>query len=64
MNVSATKARKCSRCGTAIETCAFCDEPDCPATTCYRCVSVFFLDRLRSRPAPNSLLKDEASAER
>jgi hypothetical protein len=43
-------ARKCSRCGTAIETCAFCDEPDCPAITCYRCASVAFLDRPRIKP--------------
>ncbi len=64
MNLSTTQARKCSRCGTAIETCAFCNEPECPAPACYRCVSVVFLDRLRSRPATNSLLKGEASAER
>ena len=51
MNVSTIKASKCSRCGTATETCAFCDEPDCPATTCYRCLSVVFLDRVRSGPA-------------
>ena len=54
MNVSNTNATKCSRCGTAIETCAFCDEPDCPATTCYRCVNVIFFDRLGSGPATNS----------
>ncbi len=64
MNVPTTTARKCSRCGAAIETCAFCDEPDCPAITCYRCVSVIFHDRLRSRPAANSLLEVDASAER
>jgi len=54
MNVSTTKARKCSRCGTAVETCAFCDEPDCPATTCYRCVNIAIFDRLASGPATNS----------
>jgi hypothetical protein len=45
-----TTARKCSRCGTEIETCAFCDRPDCPAITCYRCVSVVFLDRVPTKP--------------
>ncbi len=54
MSVQTTTARKCSRCGTAIETCAFCDQPDCPAITCYRCVSVACLDRLRSKPATSS----------
>jgi hypothetical protein len=49
-----TTARKCSRCGTEIETCAFCDQPDCPAITCYRCVSVACLDRLRSKSATSS----------
>lgn len=43
--------KRCSRCGTAVESCAFCDEPDCPATTCYRCLSVALVDRLPSKPA-------------
>jgi hypothetical protein len=46
MSDQATKLRRCSRCGTAVESCAFCDEPDCPAITCYRCVSVAFIDRI------------------
>jgi hypothetical protein len=50
MSAQATTTKKCSRCGTAVESCAFCDEPDCPAMTCYRCVSIAVLDRLR----PNS----------
>jgi len=50
MSEHMTTAKKCSRCGTAIDSCAFCDEPDCPAITCYRCVSVAFLDRRRSKP--------------
>jgi hypothetical protein len=54
MSVETTKATKCSRCGTPLETCAFCDEPDCPAITCYRCLSVAFLDRLRSKPTTTS----------
>lgn len=57
MSVQTTTGRKCSRCGTALETCAFCDEPDCPATTCYRCISVAVLDRLRSKPATSSPTK-------
>jgi hypothetical protein len=44
-----TPGRKCSRCGTAIDSCAFCDQPDCPAITCYRCMAVAFLDRLRPK---------------
>jgi hypothetical protein len=54
MSVQTAATRKCSRCGTPIETCAFCDRPDCPAITCYRCVSVAFLDRLRSKPTTTS----------
>jgi hypothetical protein len=57
MNVQTTAARKCSRCGTAIETCAVCDEPDCPAVTCSRCVSVASVDRLRAKPNPSSNLQ-------
>jgi hypothetical protein len=53
MSNKTTTARRCSRCGTAVESCAFCDEPDCPAITCYRCVTVAFLDRL---PPPNDRL--------
>ena len=57
MSVQTTTARKCSRCVTAIETCAVCDEPDCPARTCSRCVSVASVDRLRAQPAPSSTLQ-------
>jgi hypothetical protein len=39
------RVRKCTRCGTSVEACDFCDEPDCPAITCHRCVSVALLDR-------------------
>ena len=41
--------RKCVRCGAAIERCAFCDEPDCPAITCSRCVQTSFLDRVKPK---------------
>lgn len=49
MSAQATTSKKCSRCGTAVESCAFCDEPDCPAILCYRCVSITLLDRLRPK---------------
>lgn len=57
MSSQTTMARRCSRCGTAIETCAVCDEPDCPAVTCSRCVSVASVDRLRAKPAPASTMQ-------
>ena len=50
MSAQAAAAIKCLRCGTAIETCAFCDRPDCPSITCYRCLAVALLDRLRPKP--------------
>lgn len=46
--------KKCSRCGAAIERCAFCDEPDCPAAACYKCVRLAFLDRVVPRPTTPS----------
>jgi hypothetical protein len=54
MSAQATTTKKCSRCGTAVESCAFCDEPDCPAMTCYRCVNIAFLDRLRPKSTASS----------
>lgn len=54
MNDQATRSKKCLRCGTAVESCAFCDEPDCPAMTCYRCLSVALLDRLSSKPVAST----------
>jgi hypothetical protein len=50
MTEQTASAMKCSRCGTAIGSCAFCEQPNCPAPTCYRCLGVAFLDRLRPRP--------------
>jgi hypothetical protein len=47
MSAQAATVKRCLRCGTVIEVCAFCDRPDCPAMTCHRCVSIAFLDRLR-----------------
>jgi hypothetical protein len=54
MSAQATTSKKCLRCGTAVESCAFCDEPDCPAMTCYRCVSIAVLDRLRPNATASS----------
>jgi len=54
MSDEITRVKKCSRCGAAVESCAFCDEPDCPATICYRCVSVAFLDRLPPKATASS----------
>jgi hypothetical protein len=58
MSAQATTTKKCSRCGTAVESCAFCDEPDCPAMTCYRCVNIAFLDRLRPKSTASSPMRD------
>jgi hypothetical protein len=54
MSDKTTTVKRCSRCGTAVESCAFCDEPGCPAVTCYRCVSVAFLDRLPPKATASS----------
>jgi hypothetical protein len=57
MSDKKTTLKTCSRCGVAVESCAFCDDPDCRAVICYRCMSVTFLDRsapkaTASSPAP------------
>lgn len=49
MSDQASGSKRCSRCGTAVEVCAFCDGPDCPAMTCYRCMSIALLDRPRPK---------------
>lgn len=54
MSEQATTTKKCSRCGTEVESCAFCDEPDCPAITCFRCVNITFLDRLGGKATPTA----------
>ena len=54
MSVKTATIRRCSRCGTAVESCAFCDEPDCPATLCYRCVNITLLDRIPVKPIASS----------
>jgi len=30
---------KCKGCGRAIEVCAFCERPECPAAICYFCMN-------------------------
>lgn len=40
---------KCTKCGNAIESCAFCDEPDCRAAICYQCVGIV-LQQAKRRP--------------
>lgn len=47
MSDRATKSRRCSKCGVAVEACAFCDKPDCPAVICHRCINTTFLERTR-----------------
>jgi hypothetical protein len=32
--------RTCAGCGARLEECACCDEPDCPAPICRRCLDV------------------------
>ena len=54
MSGQATKLKRCSRCGTAVESCALCDEPGCLAITCYRCMSVALLDRLPPKKSASS----------
>jgi len=61
MSDKMTPATTCSRCGTVVESCAFCDEPDCPAITCYRCVTVAFLDRLPSKTTASSRAPSDES---
>ncbi len=40
MSENATAATRCSRCGRRIDECACCNEPDCGAAICYRCLNV------------------------
>ncbi len=37
--MSANATTKCSQCGVALEDCACCDEPGCPAAMCYKCLN-------------------------
>lgn len=54
MSEELTATKKCQRCGAAIDRCAFCDEPDCPAIMCYRCVLLALIDRLRPKAATST----------
>ena len=47
MSDQETTAITCARCGAAVETCAFCDEPGCPAVICHRCLNIAHLERRR-----------------
>lgn len=49
MSTTEATVKKCSRCGTVIESCAFCDDPDCAAIICYRCVAVLLYERPPSK---------------
>ncbi len=40
MSESAGAGTACSRCGTRIEECACCDEPDCGPAICHGCLNV------------------------
>ncbi|HYV01254.1 MAG TPA: hypothetical protein VEM93_02790 [Actinomycetota bacterium] len=41
MNQQAEPARlMCSRCDRDIDSCEFCDEPECPSAICGRCVDL------------------------
>jgi hypothetical protein len=54
MSDQTTTAIKCVRCGTEVESCAFCDEPDCPSVTCYRCMNIALVDRQRFKTTDSS----------
>lgn len=54
MSDQATTSKRCSRCGVVVESCAFCDRPDCPAVICYRCINIAFLERPRPQPTASS----------
>ena len=36
----------CTSCNRQIESCAFCDEPDCTKAVCYSCVSIVLRQRI------------------
>ena len=40
MSHDVSAALHCSRCGTRITECAFCDESDCREAICYGCLNV------------------------
>jgi hypothetical protein len=49
MREAAQGATRCAACGRAIEVCFCCDEPDCSAPACYRCLNVSVR---QARPQP------------
>ena len=40
MSEPAGTMEKCSSCDRSIELCDFCDEPNCGAASCHRCLNV------------------------
>ena len=47
MSHQATAATECSRCGRAVESCAFCEEPGCPALICHQSMNIALVERRR-----------------
>ena len=45
--MNARPALKCGKCGEGIDTCGFCDEPDCRSPICSHCIAI----ELKERPA-------------
>ncbi len=44
--MTAAQALKCGSCGNEIESCAFCDEPDCASPRCNNCVGLALKERI------------------
>ena len=44
--MTAAPALKCDSCGNEIESCAFCDEPDCASPRCNGCVGLALKERI------------------
>ena len=60
LDVAMEKAKRelrCSQCKAALEDCAFCNEPDCPAPVCHGCIDVAL-----SPEAPPRRRKEAGSA--
>ena len=44
--MTAAQALKCGSCGNEMESCAFCDEPDCPSPRCNNCLALALKERI------------------
>ena len=51
--------RVCTRCGQRIDVCEFCDEPDCRAALCHRCVQIVLFDPVETMRARTSTEAEE-----